>query len=93
MTSPPTTSMTESATWTDVRIGATVTGVRRPGGTGPVTLNLEGGGEIEVDDVLSWRNAVTLYRVRTRHGCCDLRFGRMGWLRQDRGLCLFACST
>jgi integrase/recombinase XerD len=34
-----------------------------------------------------------VYRVRTRHGCCDLRFGRMGWLRQDRGLCLFACST
>ena len=24
---------------------------------------------------------------------CDLRFGRMSRLRQDRGLCLFACST
>jgi hypothetical protein len=24
---------------------------------------------------------------------CDLLFGRMGWLRQDRGLCPFACST
>ena len=24
---------------------------------------------------------------------CDLRFGRMGRLRQDRGLCPFACST
>jgi hypothetical protein len=24
---------------------------------------------------------------------CDLLFGRMGWLRQDRELCPFACST
>jgi dihydrolipoamide dehydrogenase len=36
----------------DVRIGVTVTGVRRPGGTGPVTLTLEDGGEIEADEVL-----------------------------------------
>jgi dihydrolipoamide dehydrogenase len=36
----------------DVRIGATVTGIRRPGGTGPVTLTLEGGGELEADEVL-----------------------------------------
>ncbi|HVT69197.1 MAG TPA: NAD(P)/FAD-dependent oxidoreductase [Trebonia sp.] len=36
----------------DVRIGATVTGIRRPGGTGPVTLDLEGGHEIEVDEAL-----------------------------------------
>ncbi|HEY2264274.1 MAG TPA: FAD-dependent oxidoreductase [Streptosporangiaceae bacterium] len=36
----------------DVRIGATVTGVRRPGGTGPVTLNLEGGEKVEADEVL-----------------------------------------
>ncbi|HSZ38945.1 MAG TPA: NAD(P)/FAD-dependent oxidoreductase [Trebonia sp.] len=35
-----------------VRIGATVTGVRRPGGAGPVTLTLEGGDEIEADEVL-----------------------------------------
>jgi len=28
---------------------------------------------------------------RRRH--CDLRFGRMSWLRQDRGLCPFDCST
>jgi hypothetical protein len=33
------------------------------------------------------------YRFRTRLRCCGLRFGRMGWLRQDRGLCPFACST
>ena len=44
-------------------------------------------------EVAVLRRQVTLYRFRTRHGCCDLRFGRMGWLRQDRGLCLFACST
>ena len=33
------------------------------------------------------------YRFRTRRRCCDLRFGRMGWLRRDRGLCPFARST
>jgi pyruvate/2-oxoglutarate dehydrogenase complex dihydrolipoamide dehydrogenase (E3) component len=36
----------------DVQIGVTVTGVRRPGGTGPVTLTLKGGGELEADEVL-----------------------------------------
>jgi dihydrolipoamide dehydrogenase len=36
----------------EVRIGVTVTGVRRPGGTGPVTVTLEGGGELEADEVL-----------------------------------------
>ena len=36
----------------DVRIGVTVTGIRRPGGTGPVTLTLEDGGEVEADEVL-----------------------------------------
>jgi pyruvate/2-oxoglutarate dehydrogenase complex dihydrolipoamide dehydrogenase (E3) component len=36
----------------DVRIGVTVTGARRPEGTGPVTLTLEGGGELEADEVL-----------------------------------------
>jgi len=36
----------------DVRIGATVTAVRRPGGTGPVTVTLEEGGEVEADEVL-----------------------------------------
>lgn len=36
----------------DVRIGVTVTGVRRPGGTGPVTLTLEESGEVEADEVL-----------------------------------------
>jgi len=34
-----------------------------------------------------------LYRFRTRGRCCDLRFGRMNWLRQDRGSWLFVCST
>jgi len=36
----------------DVRIGVTVRGVRRPGGTGPVTLTLEDGGEVEADEAL-----------------------------------------
>jgi pyruvate/2-oxoglutarate dehydrogenase complex dihydrolipoamide dehydrogenase (E3) component len=36
----------------DVRIGATVTVVRRPGGAGPVTVTLEEGGEVEADEVL-----------------------------------------
>ena len=33
-----------------------------------------------------------LYRFRTCRRSCDLRFGRMSRLRQDRGLCLSACS-
>ena len=36
----------------DVRIGITVTAVRRPGGTGPVIVTLEDGGEVEADEVL-----------------------------------------
>jgi hypothetical protein len=32
-------------------------------------------------------------RFRTRRWCRDLLFGPMSWLRQDRGLCPFACST
>jgi len=36
----------------DVRIGITVTGIRRPGGTGPVTLTLEDGGVVEADEAL-----------------------------------------
>jgi len=36
----------------DVRIGATVTGVRRSGGTGPVTLTLEDDGEVDADEAL-----------------------------------------
>jgi hypothetical protein len=39
-------------TGVDVRIGVTVTGIRRPGGTGPVTLTLEDGGKVEADEVL-----------------------------------------
>ena len=37
------------------------------------------------------KNAV--YRFRTRRWCCDLLFAPVSWLRQDRGLCPFACST
>jgi dihydrolipoamide dehydrogenase len=36
----------------DVRIGVSVTELRRPGGTGPVTLQLDDGSELEVDEVL-----------------------------------------
>ncbi|HTU73793.1 MAG TPA: NAD(P)/FAD-dependent oxidoreductase [Trebonia sp.] len=36
----------------DVRMGATVTGLRRPGGSGPVTLTLKDGSELEADEVL-----------------------------------------
>jgi pyruvate/2-oxoglutarate dehydrogenase complex dihydrolipoamide dehydrogenase (E3) component len=36
----------------DVRIGVTVTGIRRPGGTGPVTLTLEDSGQVEADEAL-----------------------------------------
>ena len=31
-----------------------------------------------------------LYRFRTRRRVCDLRFGLMSWLGQDRGSCPFA---
>jgi hypothetical protein len=34
-----------------------------------------------------------VYRFRTRCRCYDLQFGRMSWLRQDRGSWLFVCST
>ena len=36
----------------DVRIGVTVTGIHRTGGTGSVALELEDGGETEADEVL-----------------------------------------
>jgi pyruvate/2-oxoglutarate dehydrogenase complex dihydrolipoamide dehydrogenase (E3) component len=36
----------------DVRTGVSVTGLSRPGGTGPVTLRLDDGGEVEADEVL-----------------------------------------
>jgi pyruvate/2-oxoglutarate dehydrogenase complex dihydrolipoamide dehydrogenase (E3) component len=35
-----------------MRIGAAFTAVRRPGDTGPVTLTLEGGRELQADEVL-----------------------------------------
>jgi hypothetical protein len=34
-----------------------------------------------------------LYRFRTRRRCCELQFGRMSRMGQDRGSCLFACSA
>ena len=37
--------------------------------------------------VRSWAQFWHLYRFRTRHRCCDLRFDRIGWLQQYRGLC------
>jgi pyruvate/2-oxoglutarate dehydrogenase complex dihydrolipoamide dehydrogenase (E3) component len=36
----------------NVRVGVSVTKLRRPGGVGPVTLSLGDGGELEVDEVL-----------------------------------------
>jgi pyruvate/2-oxoglutarate dehydrogenase complex dihydrolipoamide dehydrogenase (E3) component len=36
----------------DVRTGVSVTELRRPGGAGPVTLSLDDGSELEVDEVL-----------------------------------------
>ena len=37
-------------------------------------------------------DADALYRFRTCRGFCELVFGPMSLLRQDRGLCPFACS-
>ena len=36
----------------DVRIGVTVTGIRRPRGTGPATVTMEDGSDLEADEVL-----------------------------------------
>jgi pyruvate/2-oxoglutarate dehydrogenase complex dihydrolipoamide dehydrogenase (E3) component len=36
----------------DVRLGVSVTGLSRPGGTGPVTVRLDDGGELEADEIL-----------------------------------------
>ncbi|MGW6771775.1 dihydrolipoyl dehydrogenase family protein [Streptomyces sp. NPDC055037] len=36
----------------DVRVHVSVTGLRRPGGSGPVTLTLSDGGQLEADEVL-----------------------------------------
>ncbi|MEU0391679.1 NAD(P)/FAD-dependent oxidoreductase [Streptomyces sp. NPDC006208] len=36
----------------DVRLNASVSAVERPGGSGPVTLVLDGGGRVEADEVL-----------------------------------------
>ncbi len=38
-----------------------------------------------------WEKAV--YRFRTRRRCCGLQLARSADRGQDRGLCLFACST
>jgi hypothetical protein len=40
-----------------------------------------------------WMFGTGLYRFRTLHRACDLRFGRAGGLRQDRGSCLFVSCT
>ena len=39
---------------------------------------------------VGWGRCPILYRFRTRCSGCDLQFGRMGRLVQDRGLCLCA---
>jgi hypothetical protein len=38
----------------------------------------------------AWDHPVPL---QNWHRYCDLRFGRMGWLRRDRGSCASGCST
>ena len=58
---------------------------------GPNVADREHAGQAGLQQVRT--SAQSLYRFRTRRRCCDLRFGRMSRLRQDRGLCLFACST
>jgi len=48
----------------------------------------------ELIDTQPWQTwAAALYRFRTHRRYCELRFGRMSRLRQDRGSCPFACST
>jgi hypothetical protein len=47
----------------------------------------------ECPPILDRESVECVYRFRTRRWCRDLLFGPMSWLRQDRGLCPFACST
>jgi len=59
---------------------------------------VEGCGELPgpvTDQEQEPRGAVTevLYRSITCRRCCELRFGPMGRLRQDRGSCAFGCCT
>jgi hypothetical protein len=63
-------------------------------------LAARGSASVPADRCAQWqvllgvvRLLLALYRFRTRRRYCDLRFGRTSWLRQDRGLCPFACST
>jgi glutathionyl-hydroquinone reductase len=48
--------------------------------------------QITLDLSTEWR-ACHRVPIQNSPGCCDLLFGPMSWLRQDRGLCPFACST
>jgi len=48
---------------------------------------------VDRQEVVDGRLRRYLYCFRTRRRCCDLRLGRMGWLRQDRGSCVSGCST
>jgi pyruvate/2-oxoglutarate dehydrogenase complex dihydrolipoamide dehydrogenase (E3) component len=64
----------------DVRIGATVTAVRRPGGSGPVILTLEDGGGVEADEVL--------FATGRQPNTSDIGLGTVGlepgsWLEVD----------
>jgi hypothetical protein len=50
------------------------------------------GAEAELEPAARQPGDRGLYRFRTRRRRCDLRFGRMAWLHQDRGSWLFVCS-
>jgi hypothetical protein len=42
---------------------------------------------------LAWFQGLRLYRSKTLRKACDLWFGRLSELRQDRGSCLSVCCT
>jgi hypothetical protein len=56
-----------------------------PAGKSAVSRRFVTATETALADLIS-----RLYRFRTRRSGCDLQFGRMTMLGQDRGLCLFA---
>jgi hypothetical protein len=60
------------------------------GGRNTALISLAGDLPAPVLADLLGLSITTVYRIRTRRRGCDLRFGQMNRVGQDRGLCLVA---